>query len=172
MKLFAMNKHCGFTLIELVVVLAIVSMVILLVLPRLPSSAAENLKSSARTMASTLRYAQDRAATSRTNYRIHIEPGTNKFSILEIASDATEKRPGDTLLQKNPLNDSIVISDVMIPRLGTVKDGQLSLNVGMGGIRDFVTMHLQSPDGVFWTVMAFPASGKVKVYEGYQVEAL
>jgi hypothetical protein len=41
-----------------------------------------------------------------------------------------------------------------------------------GGLRDFVVIHLRSPDDKFWTVMAFPASGKVKVYEGYQEEAL
>jgi hypothetical protein len=46
------------------------------------------------------------------------------------------------------------------------------LDVAAGGLRDFVVIHLRSPDNRFWTVMAFPASGKVKVYDGYREEAL
>lgn len=167
-----LRKYSGFTLIELVVVLAIISMVMLLVLPSLPSSSAENLKSSARTLASTLRYLQDRAVTSRTNFILRVEPGSGSIRILEIGADGGEKTPSDPLLQKNPLKDGILVADVMIPRLGKVNDGQLRIEVGTGGLRDFVTVHLQSGDGVFWTVMAFPGSGKVKLYDGYQTESL
>lgn len=172
MKIITNQKHCGFTLIELVVVLAIISMVMLLVLPRLPSSSSENLKSSARILASTLRYVQERAATSRTNYILKIEPGTGIFNIMLVGTDGGEKTPTDTLLQKNPLKDGIIVVDVVIPRLGKLTDGRFSTSVGMGGLRDFVTIHLQSSEGLFWTVMAFPTNGKVKVYDGYQVEVL
>lgn len=172
MKMNHTKKHSGFTLIELAVVLAIVGMVLLLVFPRLPSSAAENLKTSARTLASTLRYMQDRAATSRKNYILRMEPGTALFKILETGADGSEKTALDPLLQKNPLKNGITVADVVVPRLGKMTDGQLRLEVGMAGLRDFVTVHLLSTDGKYWTVMAFPASGKVKVYEGYQQEAL
>jgi general secretion pathway protein H len=57
--------QAGYTLIEIAIVMAIIGMVMLLVVPRLPSSDQENLKISARTLASTLRYLQERAATSR-----------------------------------------------------------------------------------------------------------
>ena len=162
----------GFTLIELVVVLAIIGMLMALVLPRLPSTESENLKVSARTLASTLRYLQDRAATGRKTYYLLMEPGTENIKVLEAAADGSEKEPGDTLLQKRPTKEGIQVADVMIPRLGKVKEGQLRLDVGMGGLRDFVIIHLRSPDDNFWTVMAFPSSGKVKIYEGYQEEAL
>ena len=162
----------GFTLIEIAVVLAIIGMVLLLVLPRLPSSDSENLKISARTLASTLRYLQDRAATSRTTYYLRLEPGTDVVRVLEAAADGGEKEPDDPLLHKRPVKEGIVVADVTIPRLGKLNDGQLRLDVGAGGLRDFVTIHLRSPANTFWTVMAFPGSGKVKIYEGYQEEAL
>lgn len=162
----------GFTLIELVVVLAIIGMVMALVFPRLPSSESENLKVSARTLASTLRYLQDRAATGRTTYYLIMEPGTEIIKILEAAADGSDKEPGDTLLQQRPIKEGVQVADVMIPRLGKVNDGQLRLAVGMGGLRDFMIIHLRSPDDKFWTVMAFPSSGKVKIYEGYQEEAM
>lgn len=157
----------GFTLIEIAVVMVIISMVMLLVIPRLPSSDQENLKISARTMASTLRYLQERAATSRTVYYLTMEPGTESVKISEIGGDGSAKEPSDPLLQKSPVKEGIIVADVRIPRLGKVSTGQLRLDVGMGGVRDFVTIHLRSAGGQFWTVMVFPAGGKVKAFEGY-----
>ncbi len=157
----------GFTLIEIAVVMVIIGMVLLLVLPRLPSSDQENLKISARTLASTLRYLQERAATSHTGYYLALAPGTDSVKIVEIGSDGSANEPSDPLLQKSPVKEGIIVADVRIPRLGKVSDGQLRLDVGMGGIRDFVTVHLRSVEGQFWTVMAFPSGGKVKAYEGY-----
>lgn len=163
------EKYCrdGFTLIEIAVVMAIISMVLLLVMPRLPSSDQENLKTSARTLASTLRYMQERAATSRTGYYLSLAPGTEAVTIFEIGADGSAKEPSDPLLQKPAIKEGITVADVRIPRLGKVSDGQVRVDVGVGGIRDFVTIHLHSAGGQFWTVMAFPSGGKVKAFEGY-----
>lgn len=159
--------EAGFTLIEIVVVMVIIGMVMMLVLPRLPASDQENLKISARTLASTLRYLQERAATSRTGYYLALTPGTETVKIFELGSDGSSKEPSDPLLQKSPVKEGVVVTDVRIPRLGKISDGQLRLDIGMGGVRDFVTIHLRSAEGKFWTVMAFPSGGKVKAYEGY-----
>jgi len=168
----ASKGRSGFTLIEVAVVLAIIGMVLMLVMPRLPSSEQEDLKISARTLAATLRYMQDRAATGRTTYYLSMEPGTDSIKVLEAAADGSEKEPLDPLLRKRPVKKGIVVADVTIPRLGKLSDGKVRLDVGRGGLRDFVVIHLRSPQEKFWTVMAFPASGKVKVFDGYQEEAL
>ncbi len=166
-----MNRR-GFTLIEIAVVLAIIGMLLVLVLPRLPSTGQEDLKVSARTLAATLRYMEDRAATGRTTYYLHMEPGTDNIKVQEAAADGSEMEPTDPLLQKRPVKEGIVVADVFVPRLGKVVDGTIRLDVGNGGLRDFVVIHLRSPEGKFWTVMAFPSSSKVKVLDGYQEDAL
>ena len=160
----------GFTLIEIAVVIAIIGMVMAIVLPRLPSSEGEDVKISARTLAATLRYAQERAATNRTTYFFECVPGSDSLRITEGAGDGGEKEPGDPLLQKRVLRERITVADVMVPRLGKVSDGQLKLAVGVGGLRELAVIHLRSPAGQSWTVAAFPAGGKVKLYEGYQEE--
>ncbi len=163
-------RRAGFTLIEIAVVLVIISMVMLLVLPRLPSSDQENLKISARTLASMLRYIQERAATSQTGYHLLLSPGTEVIKIYENGADGSDKEPSDPLLQKSTLKEGIVVADVRIPRLGKIKDGQLRVDTGVTGMRDFITIHLRSVEGQFWTVMAFPSGGKVKAFEGYHEE--
>ena len=142
-----MNRR-GFTLIEIVVVLAIIAMVMMLVIPRLPKSEHEDLKISARTLASTLRYMQDRAATARTTYYLHMEPGTDTVKVMEAAADGSEKEPDDPLLQQRPVKEGIVVADVVIPRLGKVNSGQLRMDVGLGGLRDFAAIHMRSRTAV------------------------
>jgi len=122
----------GFTLIEIAVVLAIIGMVLLLVLPRLPSSDGENLKISARILAATLRYIQDRAATGRTTYYLRMEPGTDSVRVLEAAADGSEKEPDDPLLRKRSVKEGIIVADVTIPRLGKISDVQRRVDVAAG----------------------------------------
>ncbi|MDD2851253.1 MAG: type II secretion system protein [Desulfuromonadaceae bacterium] len=161
------GNHSGFTLIEIAIVLAIIGMVMLLVIPRLPSSDLENLKISSRTLAATIRYMQERAATSRTTYILAMAPGSEYLKCIEVGGDGSDKEPADPLLQRLALKEGVIVADVRIPRLGKIADGQIRIDVGMGGIRDFITIHLRSTGGQFWTVMAFPAGGKVKAFEGY-----
>jgi general secretion pathway protein H len=163
-------RKAGFTLIEIAVVMVIISMVMLLVIPRLPSSDQENLKISARTLASTLRYIQERATTSQTGYHLIVTPGTEVIKMYENGADGSAKEPADPLLQKSPVKEGIVVADVRIPRLGKINDGQLRVDIGVAGVRDFITIHLRSAEGQFWTVMAFPSGGKVKAFEGYHEE--
>jgi hypothetical protein len=96
-----------------------------------------------------------------------LAPGTETVRILEVDVDGNSIDPVDPLLQKSPVKEGVAIADVRIPRLGKVVDGQLRLDIGVGGIRDFVTIHLRSAGGQFWTVMAFPSGRKVKALEGY-----
>lgn len=159
--------QCGFTLIEIAVVMAIIGMIMLLVIPKLPSSEQENLKTSAKTFVSTIRYIEERAATTKTGYFITLKPGSEFIKISELVPDASAIIPSDPLLQKSPLKEGIIVADARIPRLGKIVDGELQIDVGLAGIRDFVTIHLRSQDGKFWTIMAFPSGGKVKAYEGY-----
>lgn len=165
-----MNRR-GFTLMELAVVLAVMGMVLLLVLPRLPSSESEQLKSSARTLAATLRYMQERAAAGRALYALCLEPGSGTARVRQVAADGSDVEPDDVLLRKRPVREGILVADVLVPRLGRLGTGQVRLEAGAQGLRDFVVIHLRSPDGSFWTVMAFPGGGKVKVYPGYREEA-
>lgn len=162
------EKSRGFTLLELVVVLAIVGMLLALVLPRLPDSRHADLCTSAQKLALTLRYLQDKAATAGTTFYLRLEPGTDSVQVLQSATDGSEAVPTDPFLQQRPTREGITVADVAIPRLGKLSEGKLRVDIGAGGLRDFLTVHLKSADGEFRTVMAFPSSGKVLVYPDYQ----
>ena len=162
----------GFTLLELLVVVAILSLTAALVFPLLPSTEAGALRSSARGVAAMLRYLGEQAVTTKTTYRLHLEPGGTGLTVMKRLASGDEVPPTDTLLVKPVLVSGVTISDVETGRLGRVTSGEVMIDVGPGGLADLLAIHLQGKGGENYTVTAYPASGKVKVASGYQEAGL
>lgn len=162
----------GFTLLELLMVVAILSLTAALVFPLLPSTETGALRSSARGVAAMLRYLGEQAITTKSVYRLHLEPGGTGLTVMKRLASGDEVPPTDTLLTKPLLASGITISDVETGRLGRVTGGEVMVDVGPGGLADLLAIHLQGKGGENYTVTAYPASGKVKVASGYQEPGL
>jgi general secretion pathway protein H len=158
----------GFTLIELMVVIAILSIVVLVALPRLPSTEAGKLRSSARSLASTIRFLGDRAVTAKSVYRLHLNLNDSTVAVKSLTAAGDEATPDDPFLSKRFIAEGITIEDVIIPRLGKSSDGEVIVTFGLGGLAEFMIVHLKDGKDGHFTVTAYPNSGKVKVAEGYQ----
>jgi general secretion pathway protein H len=70
------------------------------------------------------------------------------------------------MLTRTVLAEGVMLKDVTTPRLGKVTDGEVSIDVGPGGMTEFLTIHLATADGASFTVAVFPAGGKVRIAEG------
>jgi len=162
------SRISGFTLIELMVVLVILSITAALVVPRLPSTDAMELKSSARSLASLLRYLGERSISSKTIYRLHVNIRENSIKVTRKLANGDEIPPEDPLLSRNTLTAGIVIADLESPRLGKVTEGEVFIDFGSAGLSEFLTIHLNSPKGEIFTVTGYPQGGKVKIISGYQ----
>ena len=161
-------RTSGFTLIELLVVLVILSITAALVVPRLPSTDVMELKSSARSLASLLRYLGERSISSKTIYRLHVNIRENSIKVTRKLANGDEIPPEDSLLSRNTLTAGIVIADLESPRLGKVTEGEVFIDFGSAGLSEFLTIHLNSPKGEIFTVTGYPQGGKVKILSGYQ----
>lgn len=158
----------GFTLIELIVVLLILSMTAAFVVPRLPATDGMELKSSARSLASMLRYLGERSAGSKNIYRLHLNISENSVRVTRKLANGDEIPPDDPLLSRKVLASGIVIADLQSPRLGKVTEGEVLIDFGAGGLSEFLTLHLSSQKGESFTVAGYPHGGKVKILAGYQ----
>lgn len=158
----------GFTLIELMVVLVLLSLAAALIAPRLPATEAMELKSSARSLASLLRYLGERSSGSKHLYRLHVNFRENSIYVTRRLASGDEITPEDPLLSRKTLADGVIITDLQSPRLGTVAEGEVLIDFGAGGLFEFVTLHLRSPAGESFTVTGYPQGGKVKIIPGYQ----
>lgn len=165
-------RAAGFTLIELLVVLLLLSITAALVVPRLPASDSMNLKSSARSLASMLRYLGERSIGSKNIYRLHINIAESSLRVTRKLSSGDEVPPDDPLLSRKVLSGDVTLIDMQNPRTGKVTEGEVTVDFGAAGLAEFLTLHLRSPKGESFTVIGYPQGGKVKVLAGYQEVAL
>jgi general secretion pathway protein H len=158
----------GFTLIELVVVLVIISIVALLVYPKLSPTSQSDLRSAARSLAATIRYVEDRGVATKNVYRMKINLDEASVSVTQIASDGSEEAADDVELRKKMvLVDGITIADIDTSRLGKVAAGEVDLDFGPLGLGEFISIHLRAQNGSYFTVQAYPRTGRVRVFDNY-----
>ncbi len=159
--------QCGFTLIEMAVVIVIISLVALLVIPLFPSTNAADLRRSARSLAAVIRYLGDQAVTTRTPYRLHLDVSGNTTTIGKPGNGG-ESPSTDPFLSRPILTEGVTIADVEVPRLGKLTAGDVAMDFGVAGLGEFTVIHLRGTGDNYLTITAFPNGGRVTVSDGYQ----
>lgn len=158
----------GFTLMELMVVIAILSIAVAVVLPKLPSTEANRLQYSARSLAAAIRFIGDRAATTKTGYRMHLKLSDSTIWVRKLSATGEEIAVDESFLGRRLIADGITIEDIIIPQTGKLSEGEVIIGFGSGGLQDFMIIHLKDSKPRHFTVTAFPNNGKVKVEQGYR----
>ncbi|HWI41476.1 MAG TPA: prepilin-type N-terminal cleavage/methylation domain-containing protein [Verrucomicrobiae bacterium] len=159
------RRDRGFTLIELSVVLLVLAVAAALVLPRLDITAEASLRRSARTLAATIRYVQDRAAVTRRSHTVVFDLATDRITVRQPPSEKDEPNSSDPFLDRPLLGDGIRLKDVSAPPLGKVSAGTVEVPVSPLGLPGVLTVHLEAGSAAC-TVVAYPAGRKVLVLEG------
>jgi general secretion pathway protein H len=141
------SKH-GFTLLELIVVLFIISLVAAVVLPSFAGFGDSKLKSEAREIASILRYMHDSAVSRKETFLIkfNLDEGT----VYWMGPDGGKTRS---------FND---ITGVTLQSKGKVSEGEITLFFGPFGIQENLSVHMSKGDKEM-TVTLNHLSGRVKI---------
>ena len=163
------RRQAGFTLIELTVVIVILSVIAVVVLPRLPFAGERDLKTSARNLAASVRYLGNLAISSKQQYRLRITLLNDEATVTRVIPEGDELAVSDGVLSHLSLLEGIVFSDVVTPHLGKIVEGEAVLDFGPLGVEELAVIHLKrTEDSRFYTVAVYPGSGRVTVLEGYQ----
>jgi general secretion pathway protein H len=149
------SRRAGFTLLELIVVIFIISLSLTLTMPSFWSSDRNDLKKDARKLSSTLRYIYDESVGKKNVYTFFVDLESRTWGFSGETESRSFKIRGDTLIQ-----------DVVVPSHGEVSQGELSILFGPMGTGEPITIHLQKGDSVY-TVMFNHISGRTKILEGY-----
>jgi len=160
----------GFTLIEMMVVIVIIAVCAAIVIPRLPAPEATRLRSSARNLATAIRFMNDQAIITKGQYTLQLSLTENSTQISKLSASGEELPPDDQFMNHRLVEEGISIEDVTVPQLGRVSEGEVIIPFGPGGNQDGITIHLKGGEKHL-TIIAYPSGGKVKVLEGYQEAA-
>ena len=141
----------------MMVVIVIIAIAAALVIPRLPSPRGSRLKSSARNLASGIRFLNDQAIITKGVFRLKLNITENSTAIVKLSALGDELPPDDQFMSRTLIEEGI----------SKISEGEVVIPFGPGGNADCVTIHLKGGER-HYTIIAYPSGGKVRVEEGYQ----
>jgi general secretion pathway protein H len=141
-------RRRGFTLIELILVIFLISLIAAMALPSFYGLSANKLKSDARRIASLLRYLNDTAISTKETYSLKFDLGEGSLSWKDSGGKKTET-----------FEDLV---SLYLPSKGEMKEGQVTIFFGPLGIQELIAVRLRKEDkGMIVTLN--PWSGRTKV---------
>ena len=150
------NYGLGFTLIELIVVIFILSISSALIIPSLMNTGKGSLKSDAKRMGSALRYVYDESVSKKKDYLFYMNLDDDSYGFT-----------GERESKSFSLKDDVYLKDILIPSLGTRSDGEVTVKFGALGPEEPIILHLASEKEEY-TVIFNNVNGRAGIYEGYK----
>lgn len=147
----------GFTLIELIVVIFIISIAAAIIIPSFPLAERGMLKKESRRISSALRYVYDEATAKKQTYLFNINLDNKSWGFKSEKESRNFEIRGD-----------VKIKDVIVPSHGEISRGELTIEFGPMGPDEPIILHLKK-DEAEYTVIFNHLSGRTKILEGYQL---
>jgi general secretion pathway protein H len=145
------------------VVIALLSLVALLVFPRLPATEAAELRGSARSLAALLRYLGERSVTAKSHYLVRLDLAAETVTVLQRSAGGEDLLPDDPFLRRRFLADGVTLAEVETASLGRLGEGEVTVHYGPGGLAEYLAVRLVGKKGERFTVAAYPQGGKVTI---------
>lgn len=144
-------KSSGFTLLELIAVVFIISILAAIVLPSFYDRGESALKSQAGKIASLLRYLNDSSIAMKESYSLQFD-----FTGGQMSWKGPDGEKSEAMGQ---------ITSVKLPSKGDVREGQLIVFFGPLGIEESIDIYLANGDAHL-NVALNRISGRVKITSG------
>ena len=163
-KMMPITGKSGFTLIELVVVIAVISLVSFLAIFSTGDFLSKTrLQSSAENIAATLRRTRRLTITERKEYKVVFDSGTKSYWI--------EDKDGEMQKKGNKLEKNIIFADPCLGKWGE-GDGIVELDdpdddgflFHPEGTAETGSIYLQNEDSKKWYTITIALNGYVRVY--------
>lgn len=159
----------GFTLIELMIVVAILAALMFVVVPRLQDLTDVQVKSSARRIVGELKYLYNDAVFKKRTYRLNfgLDEGTYWVEVL-MGSEFVPY--ADHVVQDARLERGIRFKDVITERTfgaSRLTEREEFIMIYPTGRIDPAIIYIEAPNGSVYTLETKPYTGRVAVYDEF-----
>ena len=156
----------GFTLIELVVVTALISLLLVFAIPRFQDvSIFQGSNKISRWIMLKVGSLKDRAIKERQVYILHISADSGEMWVSGEGMDEETREKARESARSLPAGYRI--SDVTLPVQGKIAVGRVDIRFYPKGYSDKAMIHLEDDDGNYLSFLIEPFLTQVKRYEDY-----
>jgi general secretion pathway protein H len=141
-------RHKGFTLLELIVALFLISLIAAAVLPSFAGFGERKIKSEAREVASILRFVHDSAISRKETYWVTFDLDGNLIKWKSPEGEKTKKFEN--------------LTSLTIQSAGTVSRGEITVFIEPLGLRENLSVHVGTGDENM-TITLNHLSGQVRI---------
>lgn len=154
----------GFTLIELMVVLVLISIVLAVVIPRFDGGPLQDpTKKLSRWMVNTIRYLRSTAIQKQTPHALVIDLNEQRMWIVSEGMSEEELAAGSEKAFK--LDKSMQIVNIQFPDQEPISTGSAEIRFYPAGFSDRALIHMENDDAERFSYLIEPLLPKVKMFE-------
>lgn len=157
----------GFTLVEIVVVVALISLFMVFSIPLFGNVGTSSLDSSARRLSGTIKYLYNEAALSGLQYRLIYDLDQGSYRAQILAADGRLVDAEDQGRQAR-LKGTVRFEDVQLPGRGKYSMGQVTARIDPSGWIEETIIHLDDGQGKKLTLRVMPLTGTTEIFQGYR----
>ncbi|MEE4605914.1 MAG: type II secretion system protein [Desulfobacteraceae bacterium] len=160
------NRQCrGFTLIELIVVIALIGLMLFFSLPRIQNNPfLDGSKKSARWLIGKVQALKESAIRDQKQYSLHFDLDSGR--IWETNESMSQEDYENAELNSYALPDDVRIVDVEYPAKEKITTGQTEITFYKAGYTDKAFIHMQEGD-TYLSFLIEPFLSNIKVIEEY-----
>ena len=159
------EKYNGFTLIELIVVMALLGIMLMFSIPRFHEALfVDDTQKSSWWIIGKVQSLKEMSIRNQKQYVLHIDLGTDR--IWETDESMSAENLESAALSAYVLPGDIKILDVEFPSAGKITSGQADITFFKAGYTDKALIHMQEGNNQF-TFLIEPFLTKVKLLEKY-----
>lgn len=160
-------NECGFTLIELAMVLLVLGIVSAIAMPRVGGMLdRQRMRRTINVVRGTVRYVQARAALTKRVYRLTFDLDKQTMSACYLSAEGCKPEQNHEL-RAYTFPAAARLLDVVRPDGEKTVEGEVVTHFHPTGLAEPSTLHLANFADERTTLMITPLGGRVKVLSGY-----
>lgn len=157
--------NSGFTLIELIVVVALMGLMLFFSLPRLQNNPfIDDSKKSSRWLISKIQTLRESAIRDQKQYTLHVDLDSGR--LWETHESMSPEEIEMAMLDSYILPDSLRIADIEYPVKGKVHSGQTEITFNKTGHTNKALVHMQEDDA-YLSFLIEPFLSEVQFFDKY-----
>jgi prepilin-type N-terminal cleavage/methylation domain-containing protein len=159
------SRNSGFTLIELIVVIALLGLMLFFSLPRLQNNPfLDDTKKSARWLISKVQTLKESAIRDQKQYVLHFD--LDSGNVWETNETMTPEDIESAAIDSYVLPDDLQIIDIEYPTAGKISSGQAKIIFYKAGYTNKALVHMQDGD-TYLSFLIEPFLSDVQFFEKY-----